>query len=254
MQIRLMVVSHKDYWMPDDPIYLPVQVNSIGKPSFHPQWQRDDQGQSISSKNLHYCELTALYWGWKNLQADYIGLVHYRRHFARRRMGNKYKRIATQPDIERKLQCADVVLPTRRHYWIENNYTQYIHAHHENDLIHTRQIIAERYPAYLPAWERVMHKTSGHRFNLFVMKTSLLHAYCEWLFDILFELEKRLDISHYNALDTRVFGLVAERLLDVWIETNQIPYVEMPVVYLENQRWGRKIRLFLERKWRGRKS
>lgn len=254
MQIRLMVVSHKDYWMPDNPIYLPVQVNSIGKPSFHPQWQRDDQGQNISSKNLHYCELTALYWGWKNLQADYIGLVHYRRHFARRRMGNKYQRIATQPDIERKLQCADVILPTRRHYWIENNYTQYIHAHHENDLIYTRQIIAERCPAYLPAWERVMHKTSGHRFNLFTMKTSLLHAYCEWLFDILFELEKRLDISHYNALDTRVFGLVAERLLDVWIETNQIPYVEMPVVYLENQCWGRKIRLFLERKWRGRKS
>lgn len=254
MHIRLMVVGHKDYWMPDDPIYLPVQVNSIGKPSFHPQWQRDDQGQNISSKNLHYCELTALYWAWKNLQADYIGLVHYRRHFARKRMGNKYQRIATQPDIERKLQCADVILPTQRHYWIENNYTQYIHAHHENDLIHARQIIAERYPTYLPAWERVMHKTSGHRFNLFAMKTSLLHAYCEWLFDILFELEKRLDISHYNALDTRVFGLVAERLIDVWIETNQIPYVEMPVVYLEEQRWGRKIRLFLERKWRGRKS
>ena len=150
MQMRLMVVSHKDYWMPDDPIYLPVQVNSGGKPSFHPQWQRDDQGQNISSKNLHYCELTALYWGWKNLQADYIGLVHYRRYFARRRMGNKYQRIATQPDIERKLQCADVILPTRRHYWIENNYTQYIHAHHENDLVYTRQIIAERYPAYLP--------------------------------------------------------------------------------------------------------
>ena len=50
MQMRLMVVSHKDYWMPDDPIYLPVQVNSGGKPSFHPQWQRDDQGQNISSK------------------------------------------------------------------------------------------------------------------------------------------------------------------------------------------------------------
>ena len=147
-----------------------------------------------------------------------------------------------------------LILPTQRHYWVETNYTQYVHAHHEIDLLVTRRILEERYPAYLPAWESVMHRTSGHRFNLFVMKRALLHAYCEWLFDILFELEKRLDISDYDALDTRVFGLVSERLLDVWVETNQISYVEMPVVFLEKQYWGRKISPFLKRKWRGRKQ
>ncbi len=47
-------------------------------------FQGDDTGDNISAKNPHYCELTALYWAWKNLQADYIGLVHYRRYFTRR--------------------------------------------------------------------------------------------------------------------------------------------------------------------------
>lgn len=254
MDIRLMVVSHKDYWMPQDPMYLPIQVNAAGKSSFHSTWQRDDQGENISDKNSHFCELTALYWGWKNLQTEYIGLVHYRRYFACKRFGNKIKRIATQADVERRLKNKALILPTQRHYWVETNYTQYVHAHHEIDLLVTRRILEERYPAYLPAWESVMHRTSGHRFNLFVMKRALLHAYCEWLFDILFELEKRLDISDYDALDTRVFGLVSERLLDVWVETNQISYVEMPVVFLEKQYWGRKISSFLKRKWRGRKQ
>ena len=82
-----------------------------------------------------------------------------------------------------------------------------------------------------------MQETSGHRFNMFIMKRDKFDAYCEWLFDILFELEKRLDISNYNTNDARVFGFVSERLLDVWINTNNISYTNQPYIFMEKQNW-----------------
>jgi len=80
------------------------------------------------------------------------------------------------------------------------------------------------------------------------MRKDLSDAYCEWLFDILFELEKRLDISDYSANDRRVFGFVSERLLDVWIEVNQIKYRDIPYIFLEKENWITKTMNFLLRK------
>ena len=79
MKIKILVAAHKEYRMPKDPMYLPIQVGAEGKRSFG--YQRDDTGENISSANPRMCELTAIYWAWKNLDADYVGLVHYRRHF-----------------------------------------------------------------------------------------------------------------------------------------------------------------------------
>ena len=84
---------------------------------------------------------------------------------------------------------------------------------------------------------------------MFIMKKELLDSYCQWLFDILFELEKRLDISDYSANDKRVFGFVSERLMDVWIGTNQVEYQEMPVIFMEKQNWVVKGGNFLKRKF-----
>ena len=136
-----------------------------------------------------------------------------------------------------------------RHYFIETNYTQYIHAHHEQDLRVTRAIIERKCPEYLPAYDTYMSKTHGHHFNMFVMKKELLQHYCTWLFDILFELEKELDISSYSTNDKRVFGFVSERLLDAWLITNNIAYEELDVVYMESQHWLRKGMAFLNRKF-----
>lgn len=80
--IKIIVATHKKYQMPDDSMYLPVQVGAEDKPDLG--YTRDNTGENISSKNPSFCELTGLYWAWKNLNADYIGLVHYRRHFGRK--------------------------------------------------------------------------------------------------------------------------------------------------------------------------
>ena len=95
MKCVIMSVTHKKYWMPEDELYMPVQVGFNEPLGF----ARDNTGENISEKNKNYCELTALYWGWKNLKADYIGLDHYRRHFSIKRFGNKKERSYRQENL-----------------------------------------------------------------------------------------------------------------------------------------------------------
>ena len=244
--VRIIVATHKPYWMPSDPLYVPVHVGAEGKESLG--FTPDNTGDNISSRNANYCELTGLYWAWKNLDCEYLGLAHYRRHFTVLRGTSDRRDVMSLDQARSLLANNDVLLPTKRNYWIESNYTQYVHAHHKEDLDTTREIIMERYPKYIKAYDSSMKKTTGHRFNMFIMKKELADAYCTWLFDILFELEKRLDISEYSANDKRVFGFVSERLLDVWLETNGIKPKDIPYIFLEKENWFTKIMNFIMRK------
>ena len=244
--VKIIVATHKPYWMPSDPLYVPVHVGAEGKESLG--FTPDNTGDNISSRNANYCELTGLYWAWKNLDCEYLGLAHYRRHFTVLRGTSDRRDVMSLDQARSLLANNDVLLPTKRNYWIESNYTQYVHAHHKEDLDTTREIIMERYPKYIKAYDSSMKKTTGHRFNMFIMKKELADAYCAWLFDILFELEKRLDISEYSANDKRVFGFVSERLLDVWLETNGIKPKDIPYIFLEKENWFTKIMNFIMRK------
>ena len=245
--------------MPSDPVYLPVQA---GRALHAPlPFTGDNTGENISEKNKTFCELTCLYWAWKNLDAEAVGLCHYRRYLAGSTsarsplsdaLGKKASRVLTGSEAEALLEKAPLLLPKKRDYFIETGYSQYVHAHHAEDLSVTREILSERFPAYVPAFDRTLSRTKGHRFNMFIMRRDLLDRYCSWLFDILFTLEARLDISSYSDYDKRVFGFVAERLLDVWVETEGIPYRECPVLHLESQHWLKKGTAFLKRKFRVR--
>lgn len=250
-RIKILIACHRPCPVPDGSCYLPIEVGAALHLQPIPCFTPDNTGDNISEKNKNYCELTALYWAWKNLDADYIGLVHYRRYFSN---GNLFKskeaRIITEAELQKQLDSCDILLPRPRNYWIETNYSQYAHAHHAIDLDTTREILRERHPAYVKAFDASMQRRVGHRFNMFVMSREKLQAYCDWLFDVLFELEKRLDISGYDAYNARVFGFVAERLLDVWIETNGYRYRELPYVFTEKQNWLKKGGAFVLRKRR----
>ncbi len=247
LNAKIIVATHKAYQMPTDSMYIPVQVGAEGKNSLG--YAMDNVGDNISVKNKNYCELTGLYWAWKNMDAEYIGLSHYRRHFSTKPGRDKWSSILTASELESLVQGVDVILPKPRNYFIESNYSQYVHAHHAIDLDTTRQILSEKYPEYLAAYDAYMKRTIGHRFNMFIMKKDKFDSYCKWLFDILFELEKRLDISQYNQNDSRVFGFVSERLIDVWLETNSIKYKEIPCMFMEKQNWIVKGFNFLKRKF-----
>ena len=222
MDIKVIVAAHKPYPMPEDGLYLPVQVGASGKRpiGFTP----DNTGDHISDKNDRYSELTGLYWAWKNLSADYLGLAHYRRLLTARG-GSTLDRALTQGEAEALLSRSDVILPRKRRYYIETIYSHYAHTMYPEPLDLTREIIAERHSAYLPEFDRLKHRRSAHLFNMFLMKRELADAYCEWLFDILEELEKRVDDSVYDSFHRRFYGRVSERLLDVWLYTNRLIYL-----------------------------
>ena len=102
MKIQIIVAAHKAYRMPTDPMYLPLHVGKAGK-DLELGFQGDNTGENISEKNATYCELTGLYWAWKNLNADYIGLAHYRRHFRGKSGKDKWDCILTTAQAEQLL-------------------------------------------------------------------------------------------------------------------------------------------------------
>lgn len=243
--VKIFTISHKDYWFPKNSLYEPLQVGDREDIGI----KRDNTGENITDRNKNYCELTGLYWMWKNdCNYDYIGLDHYRRHFCMNPLHlDKQNSVLTKAQVSSLLD-GRIILPKKRHYYIETVYSQYIHAHNRQDLDITREIISKYHRDYLDAFDRHMRRRSLHLFNIFIMPKDIFVDYCEWLFDILFRLEDELDITSYSLNNQRVFGYVAERLLDVYVETNNLKYKELPYVFMEKQNWLEKIYMFLKRK------
>ncbi len=242
LDIKVIVASHKKYQMPEDRMYLPVQVGS----ALHDKigYQCDDAGDNISEKNPYFCELTGLYWAWKNIVADAIGLVHYRRHF-----GKSRNRLLDFDTAAALLERYDAILPKKRKYYIENLYSHYVNTLEPKPLEETGRIIREKYPDYYPEFERLKKRTDAHMFNMMIMKKGRFDEYCSWLFDILFELEKRVPTDDMDSFHARFFGRVSELLLDVWINTNGVSYTEYPFVYMEKVNKFKKGMAFLKAKF-----
>ena len=251
--IKIIVATHKDYQMPEDTMYLPVFVGSYQKESIQ-NFQRDDQGENISDKNPYFCELTGLFWAWKNLDAEYIGLSHYRRQFIEgKNKKDPFQNILKKETANKLFDEANIILPKKRNYYIENLYDHYAHTLCIETLDETGKILEEKYPEYMDEFNKLHKRTSAHMFNMFVMKREHLDQYCTWLFDILFELEKRIDASKYDRFHARFFGRVSELLLDVWINTNNLPYAEVKVSDMEKVDWFKKGTAFLQAKFAGKR-
>ena len=223
MDIKIVVATHKQAAMPADDMYLPLQVGAVGSPGLG--LQRDDVGENISNQHDMFAELTGMYWAWKNLYADYIGLVHYRRYF-RGHGVDGFKQIANKDDVQALLQIAPVILPRKRNYYVETVYSQFAHAHDVMNLDLAGCVVKEKYPEYYKAFEKLKNRRSAHICNMCVMRKDYFYEYCNWLFDILLEVGLRLPDNQ----EPRCLGYIGERLLDVWLETRQVRYVEQNMV------------------------
>ncbi|WP_412988391.1 DUF4422 domain-containing protein [Pediococcus siamensis] len=249
MEIKILVAAHKNFPMPKNrKLYLPVLVGATQNYKAGINFQRDDQGKNISIKNPNYNELTAVYWAWKNLSADAVGLVHYRRFLSLHKQRN-IEKILNQEETEDLLNKKPIILPKKRNYYIETNYTHYMHAHHVEPLDITRQIILETYPDHIKSFDKVMNSRKAHMFNLFIMKKEYFDNYAYWLFTILFKLEKKIDIQDYSVQESRVFGYLSELLLDVWINKNNFEFSEVNWIQIGKRNLGKKILNFFKRKF-----
>ncbi len=233
---KLLVAAHKRYKMPNDPIYAPLQVGA-SRTTERFGYLTDDTAVHISGKNDTFCELTALYWAWKNNffdSVDYCGLVHYRRYFA----GNEpfgSSKILSDSEIAALMGSCDIILPKKRRYFIETVASHYAHAHYGEDLEALRDTLMELSPEYLPSFDRTMQRRSLHLYNMFVMKSTLFTDYCEWLFPLLFALEKKIDPKERDPYQRRIFGFLAERLFNVWLGHRGLRTLELKTVNIEGE-------------------
>ena len=253
MNIKILVASHKETEMPKDGVYLPVHVGKALNPDKDLGYQADDEGENISLKNPYYCELTAIYWAWKNLKADYIGLVHYRRHFCSKRKKTDWDSILTSEEAQNLCCKYDLILPKKRKLYIETVYSHYDHTFDGKQFDEARKIIASNTPEYLPAFDKVMNGRSLHLFNMFIMKRELFHLYCEWMFPILEKLEKCYDLKSMEPFQARLIGRVSERLLDVWVIKNNLSYKEIDYIYFGKKNFHKKVLGFIMAKFLGKK-
>ena len=186
------------------------------------------------------------YWAWKNLHdADYIGLNHYRRYFdfeggsacSLRTVRSEAFFSASHPvpDFDRLFSRCDIVM-ARPKIYPYNLYTDYCKCHIESDLLTARQVIAEKYPAYLPDFDRVFFRNNRlSHFNMFVLPRERFEAYSAWLFDILFEVERRIEIQD-DPVQGRVMGYLSERLLSVWVRHNRLKICYKTVLMVNDQK------------------
>ncbi|RJW37276.1 DUF4422 domain-containing protein [Clostridiales bacterium TF09-2AC] len=255
--INIYVSYHKQSADLRNKYIIPIHVGAAISP-LKLDMLRDDSGENISSKNEMYCELTAQFWAWKNVQADYIGFMHYRRHFiftqesALMNEGkiNKCKSInedyikinGLEPaKIQKIVANNDIILPlvedTSPYKNVYEHYCGYDEQHKEDyDLM--LEVIQELYPEYYDSAIALSNSNCGYFCNMFIMKQKYFNDYSEWLFTILFEMEKRKDYSNYSTAEYRVLAYLAERLLGIYItylkKNTVVKILELQHTFVEN--------------------
>lgn len=178
----------------------------------------DNTGENISWKNGNYCELTALYWIWKNKltaagsvdgeEGQYFGLCQYRRGFD-----------FTEDDLLRFADNGvDVVLPYPLPYEPD------IHAHHERyikegDWIAMLRALEELQPEYAKAFPEILGQQYLYNYNVILAKKSVLRDYCCWLFPILLRTEELSEPKGWERSD-RYIGYMGETLETLYFMKN----------------------------------
>lgn len=242
---KIYVVTHKKTKLPtNEKIYKLIAVGNFCKDK-ECDCIKDNTNENISEKNPNYCELTALYWIWKNdKKSDIVGISHYRRFFTKNIFNKIKEKCLNEKQIERLIKKYDIIIPEPMIIKKNNVIEQYSNSHYPKDLYICRDIIKEKYPEYVASFDKVMKRKYYSQFNMLICKKELYDDYMKWIFDVLFEAEKRIDISEYSDYNKRIFGFMSERLFNVWLDNNKkLKIKELPLYFSEEK--VNKLKMFL---------
>lgn len=231
----------------DNPIYVPVRCGAVFDKENPMGIAGDDTGDNISEKRMSFCEFTVQYWAWKNAQADYYGLCHYRRYlsFAEKRFrtdeytmihnavltpGWKKRLRLTEPERMAELIGAyDVVtseyapvvnLPTPKGH--KKTVRELWEAHdgmffEKSSLDLLFKLIDELAPEYSASAKEYFSGGLHRGFNCYVMKRELFDRLCRFQFPIMFEVERRLDTTGYTQTMLRTPAFLGEMLYGIFL-------------------------------------
>ena len=250
--IKILIACHKPSELPRNNLFLPVRVGAaLASGDFG--LQRDDDGKdNISKKNPGYCELTAIYWAWKNLKADYYGLFHYRRFysFADKRFpvsddGHMMIRAkALSQDVFAKyglldedhmrdiIESNDLIVHESRPVRgiptpmaIPGKSVREHYEYHDGTIIRNSDIklmmdiVHRKYPDIYPYINKYLDGNTFLGYNMFIMKREYFMRMCEFEFGVLSEVEKSISgsLSERSLNANRIYGYLAEILTSAYI-------------------------------------
>ena len=169
--IKLFVCCHQQVEIPNHPLLVPIQVGAALAETHFPNFLYDDAGENISEKNRSYCELTAQYWAWKNVGADYFGFFHYRRYLYPEIECKRPYRIERRADLAlldklgydgfpETICQYDLIAPMGEEMYIpvREHYANAPH-HHQRDMELMERIVWERCPEMAEAMKENLSGT-----------------------------------------------------------------------------------------------
>ncbi len=178
----------------------------------------DDDGDNISDRNAQFCELTALYWIWKNAADDFVGIEHYRRFFL------------IKEDIcdVMSTNSIDVILPTPLCV-MPSLGENYMLRHESKPYMDMMSVLKKRssgeYDAALSYFSQGLYSPC----NMLIAKKPVYDRLCEWMFPILFEVAD-MNGTFSDRYQNRYPGFLSERLISLFFELHRDEY---KVVYAD---------------------
>lgn len=236
--IKNYILTHKQFRVPKENMYEPLQVGAIDKEDLG--YQKDCEGDNISVLNCYFSELTGFYWIWKNqkdISQEYIGTCHYRRYLC-----SEDDHIYTEKELISFLQEVDVV--TTKKVLLNNSYHFGFAANHNIEVLDmTGEVIRKLYPSYYDSFIQLVNGPETYFGNILIVRKELFFEYCEFLFTIFFEVQRRINLdTDEDAYHKRVFGFISEFLLLVFVTVKGLKVKECKVGMTEEKAETREMK------------